>query len=476
MSKPFPDTDFLSGNFGPWPIEGECHDLAVVGEIPRELRGAYYRNGPNPQYAPRGSYHWFDGDGMIHGFFFEDGRCSYRNRWVRTARWQLEREHGESLFGGLADGLQSDPRAEGKSGNAANTNIVWHAGRLLALWEAGLPHELDPETLATRGPWDFSGRLKRKIDPALAGNADGIIPGIMTAHPKLDPDSGEMLLFGYSPIPPHLVYGVVDAEGRLVRSEEIDVPYPSMMHDFITTEQHVVFPVFPAVFDFEQMAETGSPLSWQPERGSHIGVMPRDGGNEDVVWLETDPCYVFHPLNARSEGALVIAEVARYPVLPLFGAQDVEPATLHRFSIDLTSGSVKQEPLDDLPIEFPRIDERFAGKAYRHGYCAGGIEPPPGEFELGPSFDSIVHYDTQTGKRSAHTLPPGDSVGEPVFVPRSPDAAEGDGYLLDLVYRASEGRSDLLVLDATNVAGGPLATIQMPHRVPFGFHGNWRPA
>jgi carotenoid cleavage dioxygenase len=473
-----PVTPYLEGNFAPWPMEGEIRDLAVQGEIPRELNGAYYRNGPNPQFAPRGRYHWFDGDGMIHGFFFEDGRCDYRNRWVRSQRFEAERAAGEALFGGLGDMTAGDPRALGLSGNAANTNIVWHGGRLLALWEGGLPHELDSRTLATRGPWDFDGALVRRIDPALAGNADGIVPGIMTAHPKIDPDSGEMHFFGYAPIPPFLVYGVADRNGRLVRSEPIDVPFASMMHDFIITESHVVFPVFPAVFDLAQIERTGSPLVWKPERGTHIGVMPRDGGSRDVVWFESDPCYVFHPMNARTDGERVVAEVARYPRLPFFGVDGTVPATLHRWTLDLAGGTVKEEPLDDCPCEFPRFDERFAGKAYRHGYSGGGANPLGADrsFNDSPAFDSVIHFDLRSGTKRLHTLPGGDSLGEPVFVPRRPDAVEGDGFLLVLVHRGAENRSDLLVLDASAVDAPPLATVQLPHRIPYGFHGNWRQA
>jgi carotenoid cleavage dioxygenase len=478
MSKPIAAAPFLQDNFAPWPMEGEVHDLAVEGEIPRELNGAYYRNGPNPQFAPRGRYHWFDGDGMVHGFFFEEGRCDYRNRWVRTERFEHERAVGESLFAGLADMTSGDPRAEGVSSNAANTNIVWHGGRLLALWEAGPPTELDPVTLETRGLCDFEGKLRRQIDPALAGNADGIVPGIMTAHPKMDPDSGEMLFFGYAPIPPFLTYRVADREGRLIRSEEIDVPYASMMHDFIATEDHVIFPVFPAAFDLEAIERTGTALAWQPERGTHIGVMPRDGGNADVVWVRSDPCYVFHPMNAHSEGNRVIAEVARYPKLPLFGVDGAVSATLYRWTIDLVSGTLKEEALDDCPTEFPRFDERFAGKAYRHGYSGGGVNSlsKDDEFNADPAFDSVLHYDLATGAKRVHTLPAGDSVGEPVFVPRSPDAEEGDGFVLVLAHRGAENRSDLLVLDAQNIDAEPLATVKLPHRVPYGFHGNWRQA
>ena len=467
MSRPFPDDPFLKGNYAPWPMEGEALDLIVEGEVPRSLNGAYYRNGPNPQFAPRGNYHWFDGDGMIHGFFFENGKVDYRNRWVRTERFEDERKAGESLYGGLTDMGATHESVAGKSPNAANTNIIWHGGKLLALWEAGPPTELDPKTLDTIGLWDFGSQLKRDL------GALGQVPGIMTAHPKVDPTTGELLFFGYAPIPPYLVYNTADRDGKLTRSTEIDVPWASMMHDFITTDDHVIFPVFPAIFDVAAIASGGEMMSWQPERGTQIGIMPREGGNDDVVWVQSDPCFVFHPMNAHSEGNRVIAEVARHPSLPLFGGDSQGPATLWRWDIDLASGNVKEEPLDDAPTEFPRLDERFTGKAYRHGYSAGSVGRGTGIGDDG--FDSILHYDLKTGKRRAHTVT-GGAMGEPVFVPESPDAPEGQGYLVATCYLADEDRSDLLVLDAENVDAPALAKVKLPHRVPFGFHGNWRPA
>jgi len=460
MSRPYPDDPFLRGNYAPWPMECDAHDLVVQGEIPRELNGTLYRNGPNPQFAPRSRYHWFDGDGMIHAFSLSEGRARYRNRWVRTAKFELERRHGESLFGGLASMTDSDERAMSTVPNAANTNIVFHAGRLLALWEAGLPHALDPQTLATLGAHDFAGKL---------GAA-------MTAHPKLDPESGEMLFFGYSPFPPFLTYHVVDREGALVRSEPIDVPVATMMHDFIVTREHVIFLVCPATFRAENMMTGGSPIRWEPELGTRIAVMPRNGGNADVVWFETDACYVFHPMNAYTVGRRIVADVARYPRVPLFdgeeavdGLQDASSAKLVRWTLDLDAGKVREQALDEMPIEFPRLDERHAGLPYTHGYAAGRIGPPQPD----GIFNALVHYDLERGARRVRDFGPHGFPMEPVFVPRKPDAPEGDGFLLALVYRADENRSDLVILDAAAIESGPLATVQLPHRVPYGFHGNW---
>ncbi len=460
MSRPFPPDPFLTGNYAPWPMEGGIDDVAVVGEIPVDLHGTLYRIGPNPQYPPRARYHWFDGDGMVHAFSIRGGRVGYRNRWVRTARFDLERRSGEALFGGLSSMTASDERAAGTSPNAANTNIVSHAGRLLALWEAGLPHRLDPETLETVGAFDFGGRLY----------------GPMTAHPKMDPRSGEMLFFGYSPVPPHLQYHVVSAQGELTRTVDIDVPVPTMMHDFIVTDEHVIFLVCPATLRPENLL-TDSPVRWEPDLGTRIGVMPRSGGSDDVLWLETEACYVFHPMNAYSDRQRVVADVVRYARVPLFdgeetadGLEHATPAHLVRWTLDLAAGTVRQSEIDDTAVEFPRLDERFAGQAYRHGYAAGRLGTP-GE----GAFNAVLHYDLNSGVRRVHDLGRSSFTSEPVFVPGHDRTAEGDGYLLAVVYREEENRSDLIVLDAGNVGAEPIAIARLPHRVPYGFHGNWVP-
>ena len=471
MSRPMPDNPFLQGNHTPLNMESDAYDLVVEGEVPRELAGAYFRNGPNPQYPPRVNYHLFDGDGMVHGFFFDDGRVSYKNRWVRTERFTLEREAGEALFGGMSD-PSVDPRVQGRSSNTANTNIVWHGGKLLALWEAGLPTELDPVTLETIGPWSFGGKL-RKPDDASAAAFEGADPGIMTAHPKLDPETGEMLFFGYDIVPPYLMFHVVDAEGRLVRSEVIDVPFATMMHDFIATRDHVIFPVFPAIIDLE-WAMAGEPImQWRPERGAHIGIMPREGGNADVRWFEMDPCFVFHPSNAHTDGSRIVAEVAQFPDCPLIpGPDGSSNPTLHRWTFDLDSGDVKTEQLDDAVTDFPRLDDRNAGLDNRYSFGPAGLEP--GATPL--RFDSIVRYDVKSGRRIDHRLRRGSIAGEAVFVPRSSGATEGEGFLLALVNREAEKESDLLILDAENLEAEPLAVVRCPTRVPSGFHGNWQPA
>jgi carotenoid cleavage dioxygenase len=453
---------FLQGNFGPWRMEGEAPDLEIVGELPRELNGTFYRNGPNPAFEPDGKYHWFDGDGMIHAITLRDGRASYRNRWVRSRGLAEERAAGRATYRGL---LEMQPTEVPRFKNTANTNIVWHAGKLLALMEAALPTQLAACTLETLGEYDFGGRLV----------------GPMTAHPKTDPETGEMLFFGYSPFPPFLTYHVADRDGVLVRSEPIDLPWPSMIHDFAVTRDEVVFILCPLVFSFEDLAKRGGPFTWEPERGTRLGVMPRGGGNADVRWFTTDASYVFHPMNAYRERDEIVLDVARYGRLDFMLPEaardprwaDENSARLHRWRIDLGGGGVRSEPLDDVETEFPRVDERRLGRRHRFGWAAA---KEPGSDTAMPLFTAVRRWDLDTGRTETRAFGAGNGVGEPLFVPRTAAAAEDDGWVVVLAYDRARNASDLHVLDARHLAADPVATVRLPHRVPYGFHGNWVPA
>jgi len=450
---------FLQGNFGPYRSEGSHPDLQVIGEIPRELNGTYYRNGPNPAFEPMGRYHWFDGDGMIHAVSLRDGKASYVNRWVRSQGLEEEMAAGRALFPGLAD-LKELTEAP-KFKNTGNTNIVQHAGKLLALMEGALPTRMEPGTLRTIGEYDFDGRLQTA----------------MTAHPKFDPETGEMLFFGYSPFPPFLTYHVADAQGRLLRSEPIDLAWPSMIHDFCTTRDWVVFILCPLVFSIENAMKGGGLMTWEPDRGLRLGVMPRNGGNADVKWFETDPGYVFHPMNAWADAGKIVLDVCRFDRLTFMDppevqrtiTEDVNPHP-HRWTIDLERGGVKEERLDDVIAEFPRIDDRLNGLPFRYGYVAANLDTQ--RFEGTPGFNAVIKYDTRTGKREVHHFR-GKGCGEAVFVPKHGRAEEDEGYLVTFVYDPQKDGSEFVVLDARNVAAEPVARVLMPHRVPYGFHGNW---
>lgn len=468
MARMYPRHPNLVGGFAPLRMECDAPDLVVDGEVPRDLNGTFYRNGPNPQFAPRGSYHWFGGDGMLHAFAIRDGRVAYRNRWLRTVKWNTEHDAGESLFSAF-NPMESDERVRFMpTDGLANTNVVWHGGRLLALEEAHAPFEVDPDTLASKGAWTFDGKLV----------------GPMTAHPKIDPETGEMLFFGYNAngaISEHMSFHVVDRNGRLVRSETFLAPYAAMVHDFIVTREHVIFPIMPLTGSMER-AMRGAPVyAWEPEKGVHVGIMPRSGTVADLRWFHGDPAYVFHPMNAHTDGDKVVCDVCEFEQAPLFPLPDGTPGDprkavprLTRWTFDLAGNTddYKWERLDDIACEFPRLDERRAGLGYRYGYMACDTNP---EFKVG-GFNAIGRVDHRTGKLDLYDVGEACATNEPIFVPRADDAAEGEGYLLANVYDDNRKASHLVILDAQNVSAGPLATAYLDHRVPFGFHGNWKPA
>ena len=454
----------LQGNLAPIWTESDAYALPVVGELPRELRGTLYRNGPNPQFTPTSPHHhWFGGDGMVHAFTLEDGRVRYRNRWVRTPKWLKENAAGRPLidvFGPPDAERMADP--EDKLSCVANTNILAHAGRLLALEEGHPPVEMDAATLATVGFHRFGGDFS----------------GPFTAHPKVDPHTGELLFFGYfaaGAFTPDIVFGTVDAAGQLGAMRRFAAPYASMVHDFCVTERHVLFPILPLTGSLERAMRGAPPFAWEPDLGAHVGILPRGAPAGAIRWFRASSRYVFHVMNAWEDGARIHADVAQYEQAPLFPFADgrmPDPARsqarLCRWTFDLdgNSDAFASTYIDDLVSEFPRLDQRYAGLPYRHGYyaCHRGS---------GSDLNAIAHIDHATGRRALHVLPDGDATSEPVFVPRAPDAAEGDGFLLAVIWREAEKRSDLVVLDAGAVDRAPLATAQLSHRVPFGFHGNF---
>lgn len=430
----------LRGNYAPVRQEVAAFDLPVEGALPRELKGCYVRNGPNPKTGL--SPHWFVGDGMLHGVELRDGRAVwYRNRWVRTRSFTED-----------APAMRPDGERDRTVGRA-NTHVISHAGRIFALVESSFPTEVTRE-LETLGPFDFAGRLTTA----------------MTAHPKLCPRTGELHFFGYAYLPPFLTYHRADADGRLVQSEVIQVPGPTMIHDFALTEGHVVFMDLPVIFDLE-LAQAGTmPYRWSDDYGARLGIMPRGGTNAQVRWFDIEPCYVFHPLNAFEEVEEVVIDVVRYPELWRPGAPSIHQANLYRWRIDLASGRAREQALDDRAIEFPRCDERRTGFAHRYGYAVyteRGADDNTGT--------ALIKYDLEKGTSVSHDFGPGRIPGEGVFVPVRATAAEDEGWVMTYVYDGARDGSALVILDAGDFTAKPVATIRLPQRVPFGFHGSFIP-
>jgi carotenoid cleavage dioxygenase-like enzyme len=454
----------LLGNKAPVPNEIDIADCRISGSIPEELRGAFVRNGPNPLFEPIGRYNVLDGDGMLHAVTFTDEGVSYRNRWIRSRGLTAEVEHGSAIYPGLGNVLEfPGPELTGTAGpvkNPANTHVIEHAGRRLALWEGGLPTEVTND-LATVGEYDFGGRLR----------------GAMTAHPRIDPRSGEMLMFGYSLFEPYLRYHVVDADGVLSHSVVIDIPDPLMMHDMIMTEHHAVFLASPLVFDLANIGK-GSMVKWMPDKGARIGVIPRRGSSSDVRWFEIEPGHVQHFWSGWDDGDRIEFHGCRYDE-PDFGIDNEQDLTKRsardnnarpaRFWVDLASETAGWEPIDDLEGDFNRINPAFDGRPVRHLYMSGFTQR---ERRLG-DFDAVVKYDDHADERTIWSAGPHGHVGESVFAADPAGVHEDDGWLVNAVYYDDRDTTDVVVLDARDIAAGPVATVHLPVRMPFGFHANW---
>lgn len=436
---------FLSGNFAPVAEETTARDLRVTGSIPRELNGRFLRIGPNPIKQPDPErYHWFTGNGMVHGLRLRDGKAEwYRNRYVRddqvTAARNLPRTPGPRH--GMAEGV-------------ANTNVIGHAGRTWAIVEAGnLPVELDYE-----------------LNTVTMSTFDETLPGGFTAHPKRDPATGELHAVVYYWEWDYLQYVVVGTNGRVRRLVNVPVPGKPMVHDCAITDRYAVLFDLPVTFDLQAAMEGAFPYFWDNNYGARVGLLPREGDASDVRWIDVPLCYVFHPLNAYDlPDGKVVLDVIRHERMfdrDKLGPTEGPPA-LERWTLDPATNTTRTERIEDRGHEFPRHDERRIGKPIRYGYTAAF----GGEATHGP----LYKHDLERRSTEVHQEGKDRLFLEPVFVPRTADAAEDDGWILAYVYDARRNASDVVIVAAQDFTAPPVATIHLPVRVPFGFHGNWVP-
>ncbi|HEX3782068.1 MAG TPA: carotenoid oxygenase family protein [Pseudonocardiaceae bacterium] len=437
-----PLPSFMTGVYAPVADEISAVNLHVEGHIPAELSGRYFRNGPNPLPDTVPPI-WWQGQGMVHGIRLTEGRAEwYRNRWVRT--------------------LEAPPTLPDGSPNlevgAANTSIKHHAGQIMALVETALPYQLTPD-LDTVGPLDFGGKLQTA----------------MTAHPKVDPSTGEMHFFGYAVTPPYATYHRLSAEGELVRSVPIELPEAIMMHDFAITANYIVWLDLPVVWNLAAL-ERGFP-NWSDTHQPRIGVMPQDGDSSDIRWYSVDPRYAWHVGNAYED------EVGRIVLQAVSGtAADWAQTTkvfegvpggrvhghLYQWMLDPRSGRVSEGPLDDLATEFPTINDSHCGLSNRYVYSTTTPLLPT-------KHNRIVKHDSLTGFQQAHYLGADIVPGEAVFVPAQHGRSEDDGWLMAIVHDLTRPAASLLILDATAPTAPPVATVHLPRQVPYGYHGEWIP-
>jgi carotenoid cleavage dioxygenase-like enzyme len=447
---------FLEGPYAPVTEEVTAFDLPVTGSLPAQLSGRYLRNGPNPLGLDDPARHWFLGPGMVHGVRLRNGMAEwYRNRWVRSR--QVAQSLGEPWPGGP---VHADMDF------AANTHVIAHAGRTLATVEAGpLPYELSDE-LDTIGPCDF----------------DGTLPGGYAAHTKLDRRTGDLHALAYFWGWDHVQHVVIGADGTVSGATDVPVTDGPMMHDFALTERYVVLLDLPVTFSMDA-ASAGSrlPYTWNPSHPARVGLLPREGATREVRWLDVDPCWVFHTLNAYDDdGGRVVVDLCRYEgAYDLSALAEQGPLTLDRWTLDPSAGTVAQQRLDDRRQEFPRVDERVISRPHRFGYSAAigqigrATVLPNGNFEDGAFANALLKHDLTAGTVQGHRFGPDAAVGEAVFAPSSPEADEDDGYVMAFVHDPDRGATDLVIIAAQDFTGEPVARVHLPARVPLGFHGNW---
>ncbi|UIJ47118.1 carotenoid oxygenase family protein [Sphingomonas cannabina] len=441
--KPHP---FLTGIHAPMSEEKTIRELPVTGTIPAALDGRYLRIGPNPVDPDPKGYHWFVGDGMVHGIRVEGGKALwYKNRWIRSHR--------------VGEKRGVDPAPGPRHGNfdTVNTNVVGIAGRTYALVEAGsYPVELAD---------DLEEQTYNPFDDTLVGS--------FSAHPHRDPATGEWHAIAYEATRPDEVRHVVlDAEGQVIRELPIAVKHGPSIHDCAITEHYVLVLDLPVTFSMKALiGGHGFPYRWNPEHQARIGLLPRAGTAEDIVWIDLDPLYIFHVANAYEDDGKVVLDAVTYATMfdddPK--GPNAVPLGLERLTLDPVTRSATRRMIDPTPQEFPRPDERRFGRRYRYAYTLG--VPQSSEGFIGDT--RLYKHDLDAGTRQTHDFGEGRYPGEFVFVPASAEAAEDEGWLIGLVVDLPNETTDLVILDAQDFEKEPQASIRVPHRVPPGFHGNW---
>jgi carotenoid cleavage dioxygenase-like enzyme len=482
MSTSFPNLPEFTGLYKPCRIEAEVIDLEIKGELPEGLNGTFYQVAPDPQYPPMlGKDIFFNGDGAVSAFCFQHGKVSLKRRYVRTDRLVAQRRAQRSLNGVYRNVYTNDPLAA-ENNTTANTTVIEHNNVLLAMKEDSLPWALDPISLETLGEWDFHGQ---------------ITSATFTAHPKIEPETGTLLCFAYEARgdgTPDIAYFEISADGRLIKEIWFEAPYSAMIHDFAVTDNYVVFPVIPLTVDTERLKKGGQHFEWQPDLPQLFGILPRQGDATSVRWFY-GPADGFqgHTLNAWEEGEKVYVDmpVTNGNVFYFFPQADgyVPPpealsAALMRWTFDLTSQDFDVRPQSittpPFPCEFPRCDARYSGKPYRWGFMlAYDPDLPFDSASLGSHpfqfFNQLARVDVVNG--TSERWFPGDvyCFQEPVFVPRSVTAPEGDGWVIAVMNNLRAESSELVIMDTQKWNDGPIAKISIPFRLRMSLHGNWSP-
>ena len=455
---------YLQGNYAPVLEESDFgpEQLRVEGEIPANLTGAFMRDGPNTAYQPNHYVYPLDGDGMIHAVYLRGGQATYKNRWVETSHLKTERQFDRTIYGSVGKLLEVPQEVIAAGGdpnpvrNTANTNVLYHGGKLLAMWEGGFPHLLKND-LSTVGLYDYDGVLK-------PGDA-------LTAHPKICPDTGDLISCTQRWDSPNYWVQIFDRHARHKRTIPVQFERKGIIHDLQITENHIVIFYAPAFHDVKRAMRGEDPFSWEPEQGTKILVIPRDGRGE-IVTYETEAFFSWHFCNGFERGGKIIIDYVWINRMPFTQAQgtgvEKQPRRMYRMTLDKATKTLTNEQFSDVFCEFSRVDERRMGKPYRYGFAASSDR----DWDDAHGYNCTGRYDFNTGETTLFSYGEQANAGEPVYVPNPDSPNEEDGWLMCFVFNPGEGQY-LSIISAGDVAGGPVARIHIPARVPNGFHANW---
>ena len=456
----------LSGPFAPLADESEYTDLPLLkGNIPTDLNGVYLRAGPNPRFVPNGRYHPFDGDGMVHAAEFRNGRLTVRNRWVRTDAWKHEDAAGTATHWGIRDTMMG--RTDKPMRDAANTDLVGHAGKVLALWYmAGDAYEIDPISLKTLGK-----------QSAIASTG-----GKISAHAKADEITGELMFFDYGNVAPYMHYGVLGADGMLKHHVPITLPGPRLPHDMAVTEHYSILHDLPLFHDHEAMKLGRHKIDFHPELPTRLGVIPRFGRSDEIRWFDFSPCFLYHTINAWEDGDNIVMVGCRYmPAQHADGSIDAQrtakniaelvmTARLWRWTMNLKTGAVQEQCLDaEHNVEFPSCNSAYIGRRARYGYLSDQ------HATSALQWTGIRKCDLETGASLSAWTDDADHswYSEPWFAAADNPQAEDHGYVIAFQFNAATKRETLDIFDARDLSSGPVTQVAIPRHIPTGFHGCW---
>jgi carotenoid cleavage dioxygenase-like enzyme len=458
---------FPRGFNSPTRFDAEVYDCEVWGEIPSDIEGTFYRLQCDFAYPPPQN-EWmtgFNGDGHISAFHFANGHVDYVGKYVKTARLVAEREARQRLFGVYRNHLTDDPRVAEIDRAAANTHMYWHGGKLLVLKEDAMPWHVDPITLETLGPWDFDGKWTATS---------------MSAHPKIDPVSGEMIAYGYQArgdLSDDIAVYTIDPAGQIVKEVWFKAPYLGIIHDIALTQNHIIIPVIPMVTSRERL-ETGEPMwEWDDSFPTMIAVLPRDGEARDVRWFRGPPRMTLHFLNATDQpnGRITME-------LPVSNG-GADPSQIRRWTFNLNSrdDAFHEELVSESNGFLARMDDRYLSLDYKYCFVGHRDTSLPYDNERGAGMGGRVtnvyrRVDVRSGETGEYFVGPVQSLQECGFAPRKGGTAEGDGYLMGVASNYESTTSDLVIVDAQRLEEGAVATVKLPFRLRSGTHVNWFPA